>query len=291
MAKATPIDYEIQFVSILNEMVQAYQEIYVVKMRHVRDRVLNNRNYMSGLTGVFGEIKEAYVQKTRMEKKTLNSKILQLLHKKNASVAVLLSGKRKLSGDINQRVFDGFREYVKAHPDLDIVIVGEIGRQLYRRSGLKKDYKFFDLSEDQIDISVLKPVLEYILPYEDTQLFYGKYISLVNQKEEHTSLRGIEESEVKEVEPAKRKKYLFEPSLEELLVFFESQIAASLFKQTTHESYLAQTGSRLQALQTSSVNIEERMEKLYKVRLKLVKRRRNKKQLQGLAGMSLWGVR
>ena len=288
MAKLNTIDLEIQFVDVLGEMVQAYQEIYVVKMKKVRDRVISNRNYMEGLTEVFGELKKAYAHEIKDKKKSVNERIFSLLNKKDKPVAVLLSAKRKLSGDINHKVFGEFCSYLDDNPDADVVIVGSIGKELYLQRGYTRQYRYFDLSEDQVSIQDLRPVLEYISDYEQTMIFYGKYSSLVTQKQMRSDLRGHKEIENIKEDDRDRKYFLFEPTLEELLVFFETQIFASLFKQTAHESYLAQIGSRIQALQAATSNIDNRKTYLSHESRKLMKRRRNKKQLQNLAGMRLW---
>lgn len=287
MAKQGNIDLEIQFVNVLGEMVQAYQEIYVVQMRKVRDKVVSNRTYMDGLTEVFGELKAAYAEHVK-EKTLVDEKILLLLKKQNKPVAVLMTAKRKLSGDINHKIFSEFETYINKTPDADIVIVGSIGRDLYLQKGYKRKYKFFDLSEDQVSINDLKPVLEYISPYEQTMIFYGKFSSLVRQNQASSDIRGERTVSDIEMDKYKGRYYLFEPTLEELLIFFETQIFASLFKQTAHESYLAQIGSRIQALQSATSNIENKMTYLDHESRKLMKRKKNKKQLQNLVGMRLW---
>jgi F0F1-type ATP synthase gamma subunit len=75
---------------------------------------------------------------------------------------------------------------------------------------------------------------------------------------------------------------IFEPSPEEILSFFETQIFTSLFKQTINESYLAQIGSRIMVLETASARIESRLKELDKEFKRIQRQKQNKKQLKSL---------
>ncbi len=84
-------------------------------------------------------------------------------------------------------------------------------------------------------------------------------------------------------------KYLFEPSLEKILQFFEAEIFASIFEQTIHESQLAKNGSRMLLLDNASQNIKDSLKKT-ELHLRILKHRQtNTKQLNALTGMSMWG--
>ena len=77
---------------------------------------------MEGLTEVFSELKGAYVRKIK-EENLSGTKYSEILKKQKKNVAVLLSAKRKLSGDINQRVFSEFNDFIRQNTDVDVVVV------------------------------------------------------------------------------------------------------------------------------------------------------------------------
>jgi F0F1-type ATP synthase gamma subunit len=86
----------------------------------------------------------------------------------------------------------------------------------------------------------------------------------------------------------KKYTYYFEPSLEKVLNFFESQVFASLLKQTVHEGELARLASRVKSMETALVNIEKEEKMIKAEARKLKKNTENKKRTESLAGIALW---
>jgi len=83
--------------------------------------------------------------------------------------------------------------------------------------------------------------------------------------------------------------FIFEPSLEKLLNFFETQVFSSLFKQTVTEAELARLASRIKAMEQAIVFITTRMENLSSAQRRAKRNLENRKQLERVAGISLWG--
>jgi F0F1-type ATP synthase gamma subunit len=80
---------------------------------------------------------------------------------------------------------------------------------------------------------------------------------------------------------------MFEPSVEKILMFFETQIFASLFDQAVHESQLAKFASRILAMDRAAQNIEVKLKRLELEKLKTVHSVSGKKQLDSLVSTSL----
>lgn len=84
-------------------------------------------------------------------------------------------------------------------------------------------------------------------------------------------------------------KYFFEPSLEQILVFFEEEIFSAVFEQAVHESELAKYASRMVTLDKATQNIRNRVKKVDMMRRLISHRTMNKKQQDSLTGVMLWG--
>jgi len=82
--------------------------------------------------------------------------------------------------------------------------------------------------------------------------------------------------------------FLFEPSLEKILAFFETQIFTSMFKQTVHESHLSLFASRINAMESALQNITSQLIILGSEKRRTKKLMDNKKQLERVAGRLLW---
>ncbi len=84
--------------------------------------------------------------------------------------------------------------------------------------------------------------------------------------------------------------YLFEPSLEKILSFFESEIFAGIIQQTVTESELARYASRITTLDIARENIDKQLRLVNLEKRFATHRMMNKKQTEALTGLSLWKI-
>jgi F0F1-type ATP synthase gamma subunit len=64
-------------------------------------------------------------------------------------------------------------------------------------------------------------------------------------------------------------RFIFEPTLEKIFHFFETQIMANLFSQTLLENQLARHASRVNAMEEALGHIEEESKKLHQMQTRL----------------------
>jgi len=83
------------------------------------------------------------------------------------------------------------------------------------------------------------------------------------------------------------KKYLFEPSPEAVLEFFESEIIISLFNQCLLEHQLARYASRTIAMYRARENAKDLRKKLETIKNKLVREKSNKEQIELFAKIKI----
>jgi len=272
----------------MKSVVQTYEELAVLEMQKIRDGVLTTRDFLKRILEVYAEVRFSYkdVIDQLIEKNKGSGKItFSTLNKNGKKVTVLMTSNFGLSGDISQKVFREFIDKVN-YGNSDIIIIGRRGKILYDSYGIKKSYSYYDLPEKGEGMSSIKDIISEIVNYADVDVFHGKLLNVVNQEGVVSDITAqlLQQS----LETEKRNKYVFEPSLREVLRFFEVQIFASLFKQTVSETNLASLGSRINAMETASKNTEDRMKNLLGLNRSVGKSLENKKQLQRLSGMSLW---
>ena len=77
--------------------------------------------------------------------------------------------------------------------------------------------------------------------------------------------------------------YIFEPSVEKILMFFETQIFASLFDQAVRENQLAKFASRILSMDRASDNIRNRLKELNLQSMRISHYLVNKKQINSLS--------
>ncbi len=293
---------EIEFTRTFRLIAQAYEEIAVMKMRKVRGSVLKTREYLVKLSDVFFDVKKAHKRyQELMKKMKANSvkkapatiiKIKQTPVKiKKPTVSVFLSANTSLYGDLIARIFRLFLE--KSQKDnSDIIIIGRVGRRLYDESEHKKKYLYFELPDENITLESLKPVIYHLVEYQSILVYYGKFENMINQSASVSNVSGDQPYSTSPEEKDNKKSlglnFLFEPSLETILLFFEDLIASSLFRQTVHETQLARLASRVMSMEQAQQNITQQMKKLRFSQIKINRLDQQKKQLERLSGISLW---
>ncbi|MBI2641385.1 F0F1 ATP synthase subunit gamma [Candidatus Roizmanbacteria bacterium] len=310
---------ELDFTQTFKMIAQAYQEIAVMKMRKIRGSVLSTRNYLSKLSEVFVDAKSAYKRELEERKKKAGKHPERLkkrpkqpkktaanpfqiptitplpgtqLVKKPQPVLVLLTANTKLYGAIVNKVFSAFVKHLEKDTASDIIIIGRLGRRLYQESRLQKPYLYFEIPDTNVTIEHLKPVMFHLLTYEKIYVYYGKFQTIATQDPTISNVSGdqpfSQELETPQVSPGGL--FLFEPTLEEIIKFFEGLVSVSLFKQTVYESELARMASRIMAMEEAQDNINLTIQKLRSEEKKVKRLEENKKQLERLSGMSLWGT-
>lgn len=265
--------------SALKSLVEVYEEVAASRMQKVRGAVIQSRYFLEGLLDVFGKIKSSY---------TGQLKTRSLRPRNGKTVAVFVSANAGLYGDIVERIFGLFSDYVQREKP-DVVVMGKLGVKMMTEKLPRILYNYYDFSDDEIDQESLQMVMRYLVQYEKVLVFYGKFRTILTQDPVVTSVTGDalvaqESRKVATVEV----KYLFEPSVGDVARIFEGEILASIFEQTLHESQLAKFASRLMALDASVDKIEDRWEDIGRELRRVERREINNKQLSTISGMSLW---
>lgn len=283
---------EMEMVNTLRVITQSYQEISVIRMQRIRGSVLSTRDFLSNLGDVFYDVKTAY--KKQIEK-IMKSHVKEgitsfsTLNRNGKTVSVFLSPNTRLQGEIVFRVFLKFFADVKKDPT-DIMVIGKFGKDMYEQQPEKPQYMYFEIPEANVTIEDLKPVVFNLLNYEKVNVYYGKFENILNQTPTVTNVTGDQDMDKKKKNENNTddEGFIFEPSLDKILNFFEVQIFTTLFKQTIYESQLSQFASRITAMETALQNIESNSGKLLQEKRKIHRAESDRKQIGSLSGISLW---
>lgn len=295
MQNRTKTVKDIEFTSTLKLLAKAYEEISVIKMQRVKSSVLTTRDFIEDLNEVFVDVRSSYEDQIKSlmdkNKKGKNQVGFTTQRKNGREVLVFISADEKLYGDIVKKVFHLFTFYLKERQDkkraVDIVIVGKYGKELFDSLRMNIPYTFIEVPDSHVKLTDLKPVIDIISDYETVNVFYGKFDNVVTQEATATDVTGAPFLGLsKKIE--KKVSYFFEPSLQEILRFFETQVFASLFKQTIHESELSRLASRIKAMEEALSNINRTEVQLKGQERRYKKLDQNRKQMETMSGMRLW---
>lgn len=280
----------------LKALVDAYEEIAANQMQKVRASVLQSREFMEGVTTIFTKVRKSYDKQIANLQKNKKGKVeeFSVLPRNNKTVAVFVAANSGLFGDIVERTFVMFVDYVNKNRGqdgtlIDPVIIGKLGLRMLNDRKINFLYNYFDFPDDHVDYDSVNMMMRYLLQYERIIVFHGQFKSLVYQEAVVTGVSGHELVAKQQDTPAdERVSYLFEPTLKDVLQTFEGEILSSIFAQAMHESQLAKFASRMFNLDRAMENIENRMKDLSSEKRRIDHQITSRKQLGRIAGMNLW---
>jgi ATP synthase F1 gamma subunit len=294
MAQKKLIVEELEALNSLKDLAESYEEIAAIEMQKIRDSVLKTRAFLIDISDVFVDLKSSYTREVNdliARRKKGDKTILPILRKIDKTLMVYLSSNGKLYGPVTQKTFKLFTESLKkTDPNTtDIVIIGNAGKELYENAKISKPYEYIEIPDTKVDIGHIKKLMQKFLQYEKVYVYYGKFGNLVSQSPISTSITGEDIFETENLVPVPREdRFIFEPTLEKIFHFFETQIMTNLFSQTLLENQLARDVSRVNAMEEALLNIEEESKKLSRLGLRLKHSLQNKKQLETISGIFLW---
>lgn len=279
---------EMEGVSALEHMIETYEEIAASRMQKVRSFVLKNREFLSGITTIFQEVKTSYkneVKRLIRKKKSKEQTTTNFTISNGKTVCVFLSANTGLYGPIVKETFKTFLNQIKENKTCDVTIIGKLGLALFLKES-KMPYTYFDLPDGIIEAKDIANIAVHLIKYEDVVVFHGQYQSIIKQTPnvlkitaDTASSGNIQNTEIK---------YIFEPSLEKIMTLFEAEIFSLIFEQTVHESQLAKFAARMVLLDSAAENTKEELKRLNSTKLRLQHNTINSQQLEKLTSMSLW---
>lgn len=274
----------------LQTVARAYTEIAAARMRKTRNSVILNRDFVAALNDVFIDVRASYAQEVmKLAIKRRGQEGITFLAHNGKTVAVLLSANTGLYGDIIEKTFHLFlKEVQEKREDFEVAIVGKLGLALFQSVMPNQPYTYFDIPDTNITPNHLSQLIGHIVQYEEIRVYYPTFQSAVKQLPSKYIISAETPLSELQEKGGRKTKYLFEPSLKEILVFFEKEIFASLMDQAVRESQLAKYASRIITLDRSGENIKKNLKILKLDRLKIDHRLKNKRQLESISSMNLW---
>lgn len=287
MATKKEVTEEFDRISTLKDVLEAYEEIAAQRIQNTRSSVVVGRLFIEELNYIFQQVKSSHRDEMLRRMKTRHIKDpgkLTFIERNGKTLYVLLSSNSGLYGDLIKKTSELFINLVRKEK-ADAVIIGRVGLELFKDTGLLTTYNYFDFPDNKVDNQALKKIISYILQYERIFIVYGRFENIVSQK---PTVTGISGDPLVQEQTKTQVKYFFEPSLDKIMKFFEAQIFASLFDQTVFESQLAKFASRMTSLEMRVENIKVILKEVAFEKEKIRHRIINKKQLETFSSMALW---
>lgn len=285
------LSQELTELRVIHDVVTAYQEIAANHMQEIREQVLTKRDFFVDVNDIYQEVIRSYrrdIAKLAKKEQQKASESLSLIKRNGKTVFVFLSANTGLYGSIIRNTFNLFLADMKAtSPAPDVVIMGTLGKELYESAKPEKEATYFTLSDSVVEQKELEKCISFLLQYEKIYIYHGQFQSVVVQSPMKANLSGTTEETTEHPEMKPSKHYFFEPSLKNIVTFFETEIFSVLMEQTVYESALAKFASRMVALEQAVEKVKEQVGHTERESLRLKHFIQNKKQLNALVGMKM----
>lgn len=278
---------DIQALKYINDFVISNEEMAANNMRKIRNAVVSRRDFVAEITQLYNDVKACYKKELSdflSGKKHKNTELFKLIKKNDKNVYVLLSTNTSLFGDIVRNTFNLLKEH-ETNGKGDIVIVGKMGKKIFEAERPGASFKYFDFPDTYLDYQLLKTIALHIIQYSKVVIFHSKFQTLLRQT---PTAYTIAELTKESGGGAGQIKYIFEPSIEKIIEFFEKEIFTSIFEQTMHESQLSKFAARMVTLDRTMLNVKKGLVTLNKKRRVVQHELMNKQQINVVSRMIAW---
>jgi len=259
------VNENLKIISTLKEIVLAYQEIANLKIRETRELVLKNREFFQELLKTYQTVAQIYGTSEKKGQKERKEKI-----------AVFLSANQPFYGSLILEIWKEAQSFLFENR-MELLVIGRIGKILAQESKLVEKFFYFDLNIERIEKGELAKIVDFLKNYQTIFVFHGKYETLLKQipvREEIGKKLFTKE------EKLEKESYIFEPSPEAILDFFEKEIIGTLFHHTLLEHQLALNGARAMAMYEAGEKAKTQEKKLILMKNRLKKEIINKKIIE-----------
>ncbi len=271
----------LEMISIIKNIASTYQEIANLRMKQIREKVLKNRESFRELLNTYQRIKSAYL--FSLKKGWIRKEKISFRRAEKERLVVFLSANQFFYGALILDIWKEIQKYLEKNK-ADLAVVGRTGKYLAEGSGFGHKMFYFELNDVKPEEERIGEILDFIKNYKKIIVSHGRYEKVLSQKPIMSEISGKLpfEEKFEKVHP-----YLFEPSPEAVLEFFETEIIGVLFNQTILEHQLARYASRVMAMYQATENTKNLEQKLSTAENKLKRQKLNKKQIELFSSIKL----
>jgi F-type H+-transporting ATPase subunit gamma len=271
------IQKNLEVVSTIKNIVTTFQEIANLKMQQIKEKVLKNRDFSKELLRTYQRIKSVYYHS--LEKGLVKKGFFRKTEKEKA--VIFLSVNKPFYGTLILDIWKEVKKYLEREGG-DLIVVGRVGKYLAEREGFGLSLYYFEFDDINPEKERISEIVEFVKKYEKIIVFHGRYEKGLVQKPAMSEISGGLPEEKKE---RKIEGYLFEPSPEAVLDFFETEIIGVLFNIAILEHQLARLAARVMAMQEASERAKNFEKKLKATENKLKREIINKRQIELLGSL------
>lgn len=262
---------EITETVIFADVIDVYEELAGGKLRRIKTKIIETRDFFEGLSRLSTEVGSDF--HTTLE------------HEKPKEASVFIAANAGLFGDIVEKIFRLFIDYVKATKP-DVFVTGRRGAELMRDYAPGIDFHLLNFPDDRFDEADFNELAKRVVIYPKITVFYGKFHNLVIQRPDKGELSGQlfpQNPEELHLLAKKRMTYLYEPTIFGVSELFTQEVYTGVLEQMVLEAQLSKLASRVMHLDAATSKVNEQLFLLEDDKRKIKKQIGDKKQNELMA--------
>jgi F-type H+-transporting ATPase subunit gamma len=299
MARINEIKEQQSVVTTVGTFANSLQQIAAMRMVKLRKIVFSSRRFVDEATLILRELhlerSKSIERELGHQKKspgTASSSLmddpLSLEGIKRKAIIVMTSD-IGLCGSYNTEIIKKLEEIMPQHPDADYFVIGHKGQNYMSRVSDKYNVKYYPYNvPEEVSIVDLKPLIGMFYYYTNIYLIYSRFVNTATREVVfmELSVPNIEEVEIKKEK--EEGKYIFEPSIDDLISSVSARVRYALFRQQILDSKLSLYTAQMIAMKTAADNAQELLGDLQLEYNKARRKNVDRKILEVQAGRSLW---
>jgi F-type H+-transporting ATPase subunit gamma len=246
----------------ISKITKAMEMVAASKMRRAQDQATAARPYARAL--------QASLQKvSSFTDPSLHPLLTQ--HAEGVDIAVIFSTDKGLCGSLNTNLFKALIQWLKDHPQGQVVAIGRKSVTFCRLFGVPLYAQFTDLPE-KVSTKEILPVSSLIMrefldkKFRSVHILYMDFVNTLTQQLRTVQLMPLARGQELETEtmmsPIITSEYTFEPNPTEILDALLPYYVENFLYQTMLESRASEQSARMVAMKNASENAAELVKEL-----------------------------
>lgn len=302
MARLNEIKDQRLIVDTVGSFAHSLQQIAAMRMVKLRKIVFSSRRFVDEATLILRELHlerlkqlerqftaEKKGRKVKNALKT-DAQLESLLHQQSGRQAIIvISSSQGLCGSYNTEILRKLESIMPQFPHADYFVIGQKGQNFMTRKAAQYHISYYPYNiPEEVSIADLKPLIGMFYYYSQIFLIYSRFVNTTTREVVFMEL-AVPNFKAEELKKEKSEgKFIFEPSLDNLIASVSARVRYALFRQQILDSKLSLYTAQMIAMKTASDNADQLLGELRleynKARRKLVDRKIQEVQ----AGRSLW---
>lgn len=183
----------------------------------------------------------------------------KLAEKKDTYVFVALTSNKRFFGTLNRDVMSRLIDRLEKDREVEGVVIGQTGKTIIEGTKHARRCRFVEFKDDTPTPEEVLSLIKSLSGYTKVHMFYPIFINPFRQE---VGLIDITHKPAASTASKLAVDYIFEPDVDKLLEFFETQVRFILFNRVVLETRLAQTGARLTKMQHAREEAKQRVREM-----------------------------